>query len=93
MGANRGVSPSLSQLEIRIRNLKAIRDSIESCEADILRYESAIESLGFNLVEFRADERFNKDRIEALLDNARKEGFDDKYLERFLKERRCTLDE
>jgi len=92
MCANRGVSPALSQLVIRIRSLKTTQDSIESCEYDIIRHEMAIESVNFDLEELRADERFNKARIEALLDEARKEGFDDAYLQRFLKEHKCKLD-
>lgn len=92
MCANREISPALSQLEIRIRNLKMTQDSIQSCEYDIHTHEMAIESIDFKLEELRADECFNKARIETLLDEARKEGFDDVYLERFLKERRCKLD-
>lgn len=92
MGANRGISPALSQLEIRIRCLKATRDSIQSCEADILHHELAIESVNFDLEELRVDERFNKARIKVLLEDARTEGFDDAYLERFLREHRCKLD-
>ena len=92
MCANRGISPALSQLEIRIRNLKATQDSIHDREYDILRHEMDIEAINFKLEELRADESFNKARVEALLDEARKEGFDDAYLERFLKERHCKLD-
>lgn len=92
MCTNRGISPALSQLEIRIRELKTTRDSIQSCEFDILSHEMAIESINFDLEEFRANERFNKARIEDLLDEARKEGFNDAYLERFLRERHCKLD-
>ena len=92
MRANSGISPALSQLEIRIRELKTTQDSIQSCESDILRHEMAIDSACYNLEEFRANERFNKARIEDLLDEARKEGFDDAYLERFLRERHCKLD-
>lgn len=92
MCANRGISPALSQLEIRIRGLKKIQESIRTLEYDILRHEMAIESINFDLEELRADERFNKARIEALTDEARKEGFDDVYLERFLKEHRYKLD-
>ena len=86
------ISPALSQLEIRIRDLKVTQDSIQSCEFDILRHETAIESVNFDLEELRVDERFNKSRIKALLDEAHKEGFDDAYLERFLREHRCKLD-
>ena len=92
MCANRGISPALSQLEIRIRSLKETQDGIHAREYDILRHEMDIESINFDLEELRADERFNKDRIEALLDEAREEGFDDAYLERFLREHRCKLD-
>lgn len=92
MCSNRGISPALSQLEVRIRALKVTQDAIQSRESDILRHEMAIESGNFDLEELRADELFNKSRIETLLDEARKEGFGDAYLERFLKERRCKLD-
>ena len=92
MCANRGISPALSQLEIRIRSLKATQDNIQSCEYDILRHEMAIESVNFDLEELRVDEGFIKVRINALLDDARKEGFDDAYLERFLREHHCKLD-
>lgn len=92
MCANRGISPALSQLEIRIKGLKEIQKNIHTLEYDILRHEMAIESINFDLEELRADERFNKARIEALTDEARKEGFDDAYLERFLREHHCKLD-
>ena len=92
MCANRGISPDLSQLEIRIRGLKVTQDAIQSCESDILRHEMAIESVNFDLEELRVDERFTKARIKILLDDARNEGFDDAYLERFLREHRCKLD-
>ena len=92
MCANRGISPALSQLEIRIKGLKEIQNSIHTLEYDILRHEMAIESINFDLEELRADERFNKARIEALTDEARTEGFDDSYLERFLREHHCKLD-
>lgn len=92
MYANHEISPALSQLVIRIQSLKKLQDNIQSCEADILRHEMAIESANFDFKEFREDERFNKARIEALLDEARKEGFDDAYLERFLKEHHYKLD-
>lgn len=91
MCANHGVSPALSQLEIRIRSLKETQDNIHDREYSILRHEMDLEAINFDLEELRADERFNKDRINALLDDAREEGFDDKYLERFLKEHRCKL--
>lgn len=87
------VSPALSRLEIRIRSLKATQENIQSYEADVIRYEMAIESINFNLDELRADERSSKARIRELLDEARDEGFDNVYLERFLKERRYKLDE
>lgn len=92
MCANRGISPALSQLEIRIRVLKETQDSIHALEYDILRHEMDIESINFDLKELRADESFSKARIEALLDEARKEGFNDTYLERFLMEHRYKLD-
>lgn len=92
MCANREISPALSQLEIRIRSLKATQDSIQSCESDILCHKMAIESASFDLEELRVDESFIKVRIEALLAEARKEGFDDVYLERFLREHHCKLD-
>lgn len=88
-----GVSPALSQLEIRIRNLKDAKNSIESCEAEILRHESQIESINFDLQELHHDAQFIKERIRNLLDEARKEGFDDAYLERFMRERHCKLDQ
>ena len=92
MCANRGISPALSQLEIRIRGLKETQEGIRAREYDILRHEMDIEAINFDLEELRADERFNKARIKALLDEAREEGFDNAYLERFLKEHRCKLD-
>ncbi len=93
MRTNHKISPALSQLEIRIRSLKTTQENIRSFEADILRYEMAIESINFDLNELRADESSSKTRIMALLDDARKEGFDDAYLERFLKEHHCELGE
>lgn len=92
MCTNRRISPALSQLEIRIQGLKVTQNSIQSCEADILRHEMTIESITLDLKELHADEDFAKARIEALLDEARKEGFDDAYLERFLREHHCKLD-
>lgn len=92
MCANRGISPALSKLEIRIKNLKMVQDNIQSCESDILRHELSIESINFDLEELRADECFNKAHIRTLLGEARKEGFDDAYLERFLREHHCKLD-
>lgn len=92
MCANRGISPALSQLEIRIRGLKVTQDGIQSCESKILRHEMDIESINFDLEELRADECFHKARIEDLLDKAREEGFGDAYLDRFLREHRCKLD-
>lgn len=92
MCAKSGISPALSKLEIRIKSLKMIQDSIKSYEYDILRYYIDIESINLKLEELRADEHFNKSHIETLLDEARKEGFDDAYLERFLKESHCKLD-
>lgn len=92
MCANRESSPALSKLEIRIKSLKMIQDSIESYEYDILRHNMTIESINLKLEELRADECFSKSHIQTLLVEARKEGFDDAYLERFLKERHCKLD-
>ena len=92
MCANRGISTALSQLEIRIRDLNVTREKIRDREYSILRHEMDIESINFDLNELRVDEDFIKVRIKALLDDARKEGFDDSYLERFLKEHRCKLD-
>lgn len=92
MCANRGISPALSQLEIRIRGLIVTQENIRDREHSILRHEMDIESINFDLEELRVDERFNKARIEALLDEARKEGFNDAYLDRFLREHHCKLD-
>ena len=92
MCANRGISPALSQLEIRIRGLIVTQKNIRAREYSILRHEMDIESINFDLEELRADERFNKARIKVLLDDAREEGFDDTYLDRFLREHHCKLD-
>ena len=92
MCANRGISPALSQLELRIRALKVTQDSIHEEEYSILCHERDIESINFNLEELRVDESFNKVRINALLGEARKEGFDDAYLDHFLREHHCKLD-
>ena len=92
MCANRGISPALSQLEIRIKKLNMILDSIQDREDRILRHEMDIESINFDLEELRVDKDFNKVRIRALLDDAHKEGYDDEYLECFLREHHCKLD-
>ena len=86
------VSPALSQLDIRIKGLKVTQDNIRSLEFDMHQHEHTIESIHFDLAELRVDEQFSKNRIEDLLKEARLEGFDDKYLERFMKERHCKLD-
>lgn len=92
MDTNRGVSPALSQLEVRIRSFNSTQETIRAYEAEILRHEMAIESANFELKELRANENFDKVRIDALLDKAHDEGFDDAYLERFLKEHHYKLD-
>lgn len=81
------VSPALSQLEIRIDNLKDIRSDIQTHEAEISRHEFAIESINFVLAELFETESFYVKRIEELIDAAKEEGFSQEYIDRFLMDR------
>lgn len=92
MENNFSVSPTLSKLEIRIRDLNETRRTIESCESDMVAYQNRMETIEFQLTELSYNEEFCIDRIKNLIAEARDEGFDDKYIERFLKEHKCKLD-
>lgn len=85
------VSPTLSKLEIRIQALNNTRHSIKSCEGDLSYYRNRIETTEFELAELHCNEDFCIDRIKNLIAKARNEGFDDKYIERFLKEHNCKI--
>lgn len=86
-----GVSSALSKLELRINDLNDTRRTIESCESDLLRYRNQMETIKFQLAELSYNEKFCIDRIKKLIAEAQNEGFDDKYIERFLKEHKCKL--
>ena len=92
MESNCSVSPTLSKLELRIKDLNDTRRTIESCECDLLRYRNQMEIIECQLAELSYNEEFCIDRIKNLIAEASKEGFDDKYIERFLKEHKCKID-
>ncbi len=82
------VSPALSKIEERIKQLKQLERDSDTIELDIQQHRNAIEGLSFKRDELNEDIRHINERIRQLLNQARiEEGFTEEYLSRFIKER------
>ncbi len=82
------VSPALSKIEERIKQLKQLERDSDTIELDIQQHKNAIEGLLFKHDELTEDIRHINERIRQLLNQAMiEEGFTEEYLSRFIKER------
>ena len=82
------VSPALSKIEERIKQLKQLERDNDDVALDIRKHRNAIEELTFKLDELGEDILHVRDRIRYLCDQAvTREGFTEEYIRRFLKER------
>lgn len=81
------VSPILSVIEERIKQLKQLECDMDTIKSDIQKHRDVIGELSFKHNELNEDICHINDRINLLLKQARiEEGFTEEYLSRFLKE-------
>jgi len=82
------VSPILSMIEERIKQLKQLECDMDTIKSDIQKHRDVIGELSFKHNELNEDICHINDRINLLLKQARiEEGFTEEYLSRFIKER------
>lgn len=82
------VSPALSKIEERIKQLKQLERDSGDVVLDIQKHKNAIENLTFQLDELGEDILHVRNRIGNLCSQAMiGEGFTEEYIRQFLKER------